>query len=323
MKNLVDLKIGDNHLSGKIPNEIGLLQSLNYLHLDGNDLTGSIPRQVVQLPKLLELNLSNNKLDGSIPSDFNTMQCLYSLDLSGNLLNGTIPSVLGELKQLQWLNLSRNNLSGSIPSSFSGMSILTFVNISHNQLEGPLPDNKAFLHASIESLKNNKGLCGNVTGLVPCSSSSPTHKSHKDLLLVLLLIFGVLALALCVSAVLVYILRKKASKKENQATEVPQLEEIFSIWSHDGKMAFKTIIQATENFDEKYVIGIGGQGSVYRAELPSGMVVAVKKLHPESDADDKYNVKAFRNEIKALTEIRHRNIIKLYGRRKLGSSAER
>ncbi|MCI39447.1 LRR receptor-like kinase, partial [Trifolium medium] len=42
------------------------------------------------------------------------------------------------------------------------------------------------------------------------------------------------------------------------------------------------------------------------------MVVAVKKLHSGIDGE-RPNFKAFENEIQALTEIRHRNIIKLYG----------
>ncbi|QHO07671.1 LRR receptor-like kinase family protein [Arachis hypogaea] len=56
-----------------------------------------------------------------------------------------------------------------------------------------------------------------------------------------------------------------------------QPEEQFFIWSHDGKMAFETIIKAANNFDDKYLIGIGGQRSVYKAELPLGMVVAVEQ----------------------------------------------
>ncbi|RYQ90139.1 hypothetical protein Ahy_B09g096396 [Arachis hypogaea] len=56
-----------------------------------------------------------------------------------------------------------------------------------------------------------------------------------------------------------------------------QPEEQFFIWSHDGKIAFETIIKGANNFYDKYLIGIGGQGSVYKAELPLGKVVAVKK----------------------------------------------
>ncbi|KAJ0041817.1 hypothetical protein Pint_19318 [Pistacia integerrima] len=39
------------------------------------------------------------------------------------------------------------------------------------------------------------------------------------------------------------------------------------------------MIEATEDFDIKYCIGTGGHGSVYRAQLSNGRVVALKKLH--------------------------------------------
>ena len=75
---------------------------------------------------------------------------------------------------------------------------------------------------------------------------------------------------------------------------------------------FENIIEATDSFNDKYLIGVGGQGNVYKAELSSDQVYAVKKLHVETDGE-RHNFKAFENEIQALTEIRHRNIIKLYG----------
>ena len=57
---------------------------------------------------------------------------------------------------------------------------------------------------------------------------------------------------------------------------------------------------------------MGGCGSVYKVELQPGQVVAVKKLH--SIQDNKIaNAKAFENEIHALLEIKHRNVVKLYG----------
>ncbi|MBA0683334.1 hypothetical protein Goari_025001, partial [Gossypium aridum] len=55
--------------------------------------------------------------------------------------------------------------------------------------------------------------------------------------------------------------------------------DLFSIWNFDGNVAFEDITKATEDFDIKYCIGTGGYGSVYRAVLPSGKVVALKKLH--------------------------------------------
>eukprot|EP00268_Persea_americana_P045351 TRINITY_DN4620_c0_g1_i4.p1 TRINITY_DN4620_c0_g1~~TRINITY_DN4620_c0_g1_i4.p1 ORF type:complete len:355 (+),score=55.77 TRINITY_DN4620_c0_g1_i4:388-1452(+) len=88
--------------------------------------------------------------------------------------------------------------------------------------------------------------------------------------------------------------------------------DVFSIWNYDGRIVYDDIIQATENFDGKYCIGVGGSGSVYKAELSTGQVVAVKRLHL-LEGGRTQDQKSFNNEIKALTEIRHRNIVKLYG----------
>ncbi len=91
-----------------------------------------------------------------------------------------------------------------------------------------------------------------------------------------------------------------------------QNDNLFAIWSYDGKMVYENIIAATEEFDSKYCIGVGGCGSVYKVELPTNQVVAVKKLHSVPDGETS-NQKAFTSEIRALTEIRHHNIVKLYG----------
>ena len=88
--------------------------------------------------------------------------------------------------------------------------------------------------------------------------------------------------------------------------------DLFSIWDYDGRIAFEDIISATEDFDIRYCIGVGGYGSVYRAQLPSGKVVAVKKLH-RSEIDEPTYLRSFKNEVRMLEQIRHRNIVKLHG----------
>ena len=87
---------------------------------------------------------------------------------------------------------------------------------------------------------------------------------------------------------------------------------MFAIWSYDGRMVYENIIEATEEFDSKYCVGVGGCGSVYKAELQSGQVVAMKKFHSIQDGGIA-NAKGFEYEIRALLEIRHRNVIKLFG----------
>ncbi|KAI4347917.1 hypothetical protein L6164_008690 [Bauhinia variegata] len=301
LSSLLELSFSNNMLSGNIPTEIGMLGKLERLDLSGNKLTGSIPQVVGNLLELWSLNLSQNRFDKSIPFDIGDLQKLQYLDVSGNLLTGTIPTSLGNLQKLEILNLSHNKLSGNIPSSFDDMSSLTFVDIADNQLWGPLPNNPAFHSAPIEALKDNQGLCGNVSGLAVCpTSSSNSHGQHrkKIVLLILFLTLGTLLLVLVV-ALFSYKFCQRERGMGNQDAEV-ECQNPFAVWSYDGKIVFENIIEATEDFDNKYLIGAGGQGIVYKVVLSTGQVVAVKKLHSVTDGE-------------MSTEIRHRNIVKLCG----------
>ncbi|CAL5413799.1 unnamed protein product [Camellia sinensis] len=90
-------------------------------------------------------------------------------------------------------------------------------------------------------------------------------------------------------------------------------ENLYSIWNFDGRVVYEDIINATEDFNDEYCIGVGGSARVYKAKLPSGQVVAVKKLSTTTETTEIEDRKSFMNEIATLTEIRHRNIVKLYG----------
>ena len=88
--------------------------------------------------------------------------------------------------------------------------------------------------------------------------------------------------------------------------------DVFLIWNYDGNVAYEDITNATEDLDIRYCIGTGGYGSVYKAQFPNGKVIALKKLH-RLEAEEPAFDKSFRNEAKVLSEIHHRNILKLYG----------
>jgi hypothetical protein len=315
---LTNLLIRNNHLSGNIPVQIASLDELDTLDFAGNNLSGFITKELAILSKLWNLNLSQNKFIGNIPVEFGRFKVLRSLDLSGNFLDGTIPTMLTELKYLETLNLAHNNLSGLIPSGFDQMFSLSSVDISYNQFEGPLPNIRVFNDATIEMLRNNKGLCGNVSGLEPCRTprGKSRDKKNKKLIIALpLALGGTLMLALACLKLSYYLYYQTSTIGENQIGGniiVPQ--NIFTVWNFDGKMVYENIVEATEEFDDKYLIGVGGHGSVYKANLHTGQVVAVKKLHSVANEENLINLnKSFTNEIQALTSIQHRNIVKLYG----------
>ncbi|KAG8389830.1 hypothetical protein BUALT_Bualt01G0019200 [Buddleja alternifolia] len=311
---LFELKLNDNKLVGKIPIEIDNLLELRRFTIGGNALNGSIPGEIGACTKLQYLNLSKNALNGNIPVEIGQLKSLENLDLSWNMLSGEVRQELGELQNIETMNLSHNFLSGSIPSSFQQCVSLQSIDISYNQLEGPLPNIRAFQNASFDDLRNNKGLCGNIAGLDHCApviSTDDDNKRRRKRMLILV-IFPVLGSILIFIAV-VFLISQSIKRDVVEANEIiHHIKDLFTIWSFDGKLVYENIIEATDDFDSKHCIGTGGSGSVYKAELSDGRVLSVKKLHTSDDVLDNVQ-KSFANEIKTLTEIRHRNIVKLYG----------
>ncbi|RWR97648.1 MDIS1-interacting receptor like kinase 2-like protein [Cinnamomum micranthum f. kanehirae] len=317
---LIHLQLFTNQISGTIPLQIGNMRSLISLSLSGNNLTGFIPPTLGNLTLLTALRLDQNQISGTIPVEIGNMRSLVHLSLQQNQISGHVPTSFGEmpfqfskLKNLEMLNLSHNMLSGSIPSSFEEMLSLSSVDVSYNDLEGPLPNNKAFLQASPEAFIINKDLCGEVQGLRPCNTSVISHgdkkKAHKGAITIVLPLMGVLFLLFALIVIYFVLNRKKRIVENDIQGRNPDL---FSVWNYDGRIIYEDILGAIEDFNDKYFIGEGGYGKVYKADLPTGQVVAVKKLHPHEDGEQ-IDQTSFKNEIQVLTEIRHRNIVKLYG----------
>ncbi|KAL5990324.1 hypothetical protein ACLOJK_011222 [Asimina triloba] len=315
LSRLRTLNVSNNQLSGSVPEEIGLLSNLKILSLSKNKLSGAIPQRLDGCSRMKYLSMSENYLSGSIPFQIGNLVGLQELlDLSHNQLSGKIPDQLWKLNVLGELNLSHNSLSGSIPSSFKEMASLTPISVdfSYNDLEGPLPDSRAFQLAPLEAFAGNEGLCGNVKGMLSCNSSSGVSHSGKKQRKIVAVVVAPVSAALflvCVFSSFIYVSRtKKAGKGDPEKST----GDLFSVLNFDGKVAYEDIIRATEDFDGKHRIGEGGTGTVYRANLTTGQVVAVKRLH-QWEGSEQAGQRSFQNEIKALTEISHRNVVKLYG----------
>nr|CAB3450403.1 unnamed protein product [Digitaria exilis] len=65
----------------------------------------------------------------------------------------------------------------------------------------------------------------------------------------------------------------------------------------------------TNSFDERHVIGKGGNGTVYRGTTKDGEAVAIKRCRLSNERQKK----EFGKEMLILSQINHRNVVKLYG----------
>ncbi|KAG5515393.1 hypothetical protein RHGRI_036444 [Rhododendron griersonianum] len=172
----------------------------------------------------------------------------------------------------------------------------------------------------IMKMNNSVGSLDGVASLGP--SSSNTKKSMG-------MVVG-LSIGLCVVVVFLAILffmcrRRKVGSSGHSKTWVPFSTNggisltMGSKYSNGTTLSsgsdlgyrfpFAAVQEATDNFEESWVIGIGGFGKVYKGVLNDGTKVAVKRGNPRSQQ----GLAEFRTEIEMLSQFRHRHLVSLIG----------
>ena len=71
----------------------------------------------------------------------------------------------------------------------------------------------------------------------------------------------------------------------------------------------KELENATDRFNENRILGKGGQRTAYKGMLIDWRIVAIKKCNTM----DEGNLEQFINEIIILSQINHKNVVKLIG----------
>lgn len=121
-----------SHGLTSIPSYVFNQKNLEELDVSHNSLTGAIQSQIGQLRNLKILNASYNQMTG-VPAEVGQLQNLQVLDLSYNQLTG-LPNELGNLKNLKTLNLSGNSYSQQ-DLDYIRSKLPSAVNIILNQKE--------------------------------------------------------------------------------------------------------------------------------------------------------------------------------------------
>nr|GMD51052.1 putative wall-associated receptor kinase-like 16 [Ipomoea batatas] len=158
-----------------------------------------------------------------------------------------------------------------------------------------------------------KGYHGDGIGALGCTIIS---SNHQPIGLVLGIALGTIALLITVFCVyLGYRRRKSILMKEKFFMEngglILQQKIAQGSVSSGTTRIFTTedLKRATNNYDQTRIIGQGGFGIVYKGHLLDGQIIAVKK----AKMMDPTQVEQFINEVLMLSQINHRNIVKLFG----------
>ncbi|EMS50515.1 Putative cysteine-rich receptor-like protein kinase 20 [Triticum urartu] len=102
----------------------------------------------------------------------------------------------------------------------------------------------------------------------------------------------------------------KVNMQEQKIFNIEELTELCTRIEETcvgfAKFNFFQIVDATDNFSERRILGLGGFGTVYKGQLPNGLMIAIKRL------DEHATVFDFDSELQ-LAKLQHANLTRLLG----------
>ncbi|KAF3662365.1 putative LRR receptor-like serine/threonine-protein kinase-like [Capsicum annuum] len=274
LNSLFDLDLTGNNLAGSIPTSNGNLRNLQGLFLSNNKLTGSIGDNLCKLQRLNVIDLTQNQLSGSLPNCLGKVTSLREIHVGSNILSSNTLQSLGNLKDLVVLDLSSNNMVGSLPPEIGNLKAATLIDLSMNQFSDGIPREIGGLQNLVQlSLRHN-----NLQGAIPDSMSN-------------------MVVVVPSTFIFLWIRYRKGKRAPQQADSLSAITR--------ERIPYYELIQATDALSESNLIGSGSFGSVYKGVLKSGTAIAVKVFNLQLDAA----FKSFDTECEVLCTLRHRNLV--------------
>ncbi|KAM6592148.1 hypothetical protein CsatA_014753 [Cannabis sativa] len=339
MRKLKRLDFSENHLTGPIPTSLWNLKNLNSVQLFNNNLVGTIPPVIGNLNLLSTFDVSINQLSGDLPVNISRLSSLEVFSVLSNNFTGTIPRDFGKNSpNLSFVLLANNNFFGQLPQGLCSRFNLKYLSVNNNYFTGPLPKclrnctklkrlrldwnrftcnitNAFGVHPHLDSifLNNNQfighvsstwGQCQNLTTLQMELGNLVSLQYELDLSSNSL--FGKIPSSLSKLTKLEILNISHNHLSGNIPQSFSNLKSIsyidFSYNNLTGPIPTGDIFQ-----NALKIVYDGNLGLCGKATRLNSCRRQRNKMRNEVSRI------SFQNEIRTLTEVRHRNIIKLYG----------
>ncbi|XP_050210506.1 probable receptor-like protein kinase At2g39360 [Mercurialis annua] len=147
------------------------------------------------------------------------------------------------------------------------------------------------------------------------SVSADSSASKMRVIVIVGLAVGVFVVVVIAFVLFVVCRRKRLARLKavnefgmNGEGKYPNGTSIFSASKFGYRFPFVVIQEATDNFSESLVLGVGGFGTVYKGVLRDETRVAVKRGTSHSQG-----IAEFQTEVEMLSQFRHRHLVSLIG----------
>ncbi|GER48150.1 kinase [Striga asiatica] len=346
---LTSLNVAGNNLSGNIPYSLSNMNALNYLNISRNMLSQSVGDMFSSHSALATLDISFNNFAGDLPPSFMSLTNLSTLLVQNNQLTGSLNGLVG--LPLTTLNVANNHFSGWIPQELVSIPNFVyngneFSNGPAPPYTAPPPgrsrnngtQSPPFGHSPNTDIPSNthrehknRLTAGAIVGIaIGCGVGV--------ILLLLLLVFCLrkgnkkevvarLSTGSQPASVVSMGMQEQRSKPSLNTSDLksPPAESV-TVERLQGKSGSLRRVKppltapsytvvalqtATNSFSQENLVGEGSLGRVYRAEFPSGKIMAIKKVDNAAlslqDEDD------FLKAVSNMSRLRHPNIVALIG----------
>ncbi|KAM7473913.1 hypothetical protein LguiB_021156 [Lonicera macranthoides] len=340
LTNLVFISLSANNLTGTIPSSLFNISTITDFGMAANQLAGTLPANIgLTLPNLQGFGIGINHFHGEIPGSFLNASQLRMFDLVANMLTGQVPANLGCLQNLRKFNIEENFLDNnatdnlSFITSLSNCTNLKILGLGSNNFGGEIPSSIGNLSIQLNTLSGHN----HISGIIPAAIENLANLYILELWVNLL--SGPIPSSLGKLQKL-QVLWLKGNKLRGQIpSSLGNITQLYSLDLSDNKLE-GNIPASIGNCEKLNLLDLSQNNligpipdnvvSIFslfvyldlsRNSLTGSLPVEVGKLNQQEENLVVVKVlnlqksgasKSFVTECRALRNIRHRNLVKIF-----------